>query len=411
MTRASGRRDTTALAAASLLSGVLAYVVFAVATRALGPGGAAPVSVLWTWWSLSAAAITFPLQHWLTRTVTAYGGFRAARPALLPLVVIVGAASAAAGGAAWLLRESLFHRDGAGFPLLVAALTVGSAVMGVVRGGLGAREQFGALAVTMLAENGARCAGVLALWAAGVDDPVAYGSVIAAAHLAGLCWPAALTFPATGRSLEGGRRSALALLSGASSGQLLAQVVLTGGPVVLALLGGLPAEVTALFVGLAVYRAPYIVAMGVVPQLTGRVTVLVVEGKVRELARFRQLLAAATALLALGAVGVGLWVGPPLVRWVFGSEVDLPASTSALLAVGSVFAVANLVGSILVIAHDRPRASAVSWLSGLACATVVLVTGLDALDRIAVAFLIAEAVAFGVLLVSARRPAAGPSSP
>ena len=93
------------------------------------------------------------------------------------------------------------------------------------------------------------------------------------------------------------------------------------------------------------------------------------------------------------------------IEW-FGHKLNLAEG-----AVGSVLAVANLIGSILVIAHDRSRVSAMSWLLGLACATVVLVTGLEALDRIAVGFLIAEAVAFGVLLLSARRPATGPSSP
>ncbi|MEJ7689963.1 MAG: hypothetical protein WKF76_05750 [Nocardioidaceae bacterium] len=65
-------RDTTALAAGSVATGLLAYVFFATATRALGPVAAAPVTVLWTYWSLAAAAFTFPVQHWIARTATAY---------------------------------------------------------------------------------------------------------------------------------------------------------------------------------------------------------------------------------------------------------------------------------------------------------------------------------------------------
>ena len=55
-------RDTSALAVGSVVSGLLAYVFFAMVTRALGPEPAAPVSVLWAWWSFAGAALTFPLQ-------------------------------------------------------------------------------------------------------------------------------------------------------------------------------------------------------------------------------------------------------------------------------------------------------------------------------------------------------------
>ena len=53
---------------------------------------------------------------------------------------------------------------------------------------------------------------------------------------------------------------------------MIGQAVLTGGPVVLALAGGSARDITALFAGLALFRAPYIVALGLVSQLTGRFT-------------------------------------------------------------------------------------------------------------------------------------------
>lgn len=401
-------RDTSTLAGASLVSGLLAYVVFAATTRALGPADAAPVSVLWSYWSLAAAAISFPLQHWLTKTVAAHGGFLAARPVLPRLMAIAAAATVATGLTSWLLRDALFGRNDALFPLLVAALTLGSALMGVVRGGLGARQRFGDLALTMLAENGTRCAGVLALALTGIDDPVAYGAAIAAGHLTGLLWPAALKFPATGQPSE--TNSALSHLTGASSGQLLAQVVLTSGPVVLALHGGTPTEVTALFVGLAIYRAPYIVAMGVVSQLTGRLTTLVVEGRLADLRRFRVALLTGTLTVGAVAIVVGLWAGPPLVRLVFGDDVVLDPATSAVLAVGSVFAVSNLVASILVIAADRTRLTTLAWVAGVTVAAGVLLVDLDALHRIALGFMLAEAGAFVVLVGAGRHAGRSPAA-
>ena len=68
---AASRRAPVVLAAGSVVSGLLAYVLFALVTRGLGAEVAAPVSVLWTLWTFAAAALTFPLQHWITRSVVA----------------------------------------------------------------------------------------------------------------------------------------------------------------------------------------------------------------------------------------------------------------------------------------------------------------------------------------------------
>lgn len=402
----SARRDTTTLAVASLASGGLAYLVFAMTTRALGAEHAAPVSVLWTYWGLAGAAITFPIQHWVTRDVAAHDGFNGVRAMLPVLAGVVGAAAVATAGGSWLLRDTLFGRDGVTFPLLVAAVTLGSALMGVLRGGLGARRQFRSLGATLLAENGLRCAGVLVLMVLGVTDPGAYGIAIAAGHLAALGWPSALRLPRTGTTGAG----ALGLLLGTAGGQLLAQLALTGGPVVLALIGGAPVEVTALFVGLAVYRAPYLVALGVVPRLTGRLTTLVVGGRTTALHRFQVLLAGGTVLAAAAAVPFGLWVGPPLLRLVFGDDVVLDRGVSAMLASGSVLAVANLVATVLCVAGARSRTSTAAWLTGVALATPVLLTDLAADARIAAGFLVVEAVAFVVLLLSVRTTTGSPES-
>ncbi len=393
------RRDAGWLAASSAIGGVLAYVFFAGATRALGPDDAAPVSVLWTWWGLTAAAITFPLQHWITRDVAARGGFAGVR-ALVPVLSLLTLGVALAGGAVtWLLGESLFGSRSPAFPVLVVLVTLGSALMGVLRGALSSHRRFRALGSTLLAENGVRCGCVLVLTLAGVEEPAAYGAAIVVGHLSALLWTSALVLPRTG---EAPTRSGLGLLLGAAGGQLLAQLVLTGGPVVLALLGGAPAEVTALFVGLAIYRAPYIVAVGVVPQATGVLTTLVLERREAPLRRVRQGLVAVTVVATAAAVPVGWWVGPPLIRLVFGGDVVLDRSVSAMLAAGSVLAVANLVAAVLSIVHARSHASTVAWSAGVVLAAPLLFTGLGEDVRIGAWFVTVEAVAFAVLLLSVR---------
>lgn len=398
----AGGRSTTALATGSLVTGVLAYVFFAVTTRALGPETAAPVSVLWTYWSFSGAALTFPLQHWIARSVAAHGTSGPVRAALPRVLGIVAVGAVAVGLASWVLRESLFHRQDAWFPSLVALVTVSSAYLGLVRGGLTAARRFVALALALVSENAVRCAGALALMIAGVRASVGYGLCLVAGGLVGLLWPRAVHFG--GSDSPPTTESALAFLGGAAGGQLLGQVVLTGAPVLLALSGGDAADVTALFVGLALFRAPYQLALGMVSQLTGRLTTLVVHGRRAALRRVRAAVVVLTVAAAAAAGAVGALVGPALIRLVFGSEVRLAALPTSLVAVGSAVALANLVMTITVMAQGRTGAVVRAWVAGILCAAVYFTsTGVASLERTCWTFLIAEVVAFVVLLVEEAR--------
>ncbi len=303
-----GARDSGVLAVGAAINGLLAYVFFATVTRALGAEAAAPVSVLWAYWSFAAAALAFPLQHWAARSVTATGGEHAVRRSLPAVTAAVLTLGPLVGFLAWLAREPLFHRDDLWFPFLVALATVGSALTGLVRGMLQARERFGAVALALVLENLVRVVVSIGLAAGGNHQPAAYGLALVAGYVTALVWPWTLRMTLRGDDHE----SPVVLLGGASGGQLLAQVVLTGGPVLLTLAGGGAAAVTVLFAGLALFRAPYTLAIGMVAQLTARFTTLVVERRRDALHLIRTRLVAATVVLSLAAVPVGAWVGRPL---------------------------------------------------------------------------------------------------
>ena len=127
------------------MSGLLAYVFFALVTRALGAGPAAPVAVLWAWWSFAGAAITFPVQHWISHTAALDVGEAAVRRGLPRVAAAVTGASVVAGAVAWLASERLFGPRGDWFPLLVVGIGLAAGVVGLVRGTLGGRHQFVAL--------------------------------------------------------------------------------------------------------------------------------------------------------------------------------------------------------------------------------------------------------------------------
>ncbi|MFC6286189.1 lipopolysaccharide biosynthesis protein [Nocardioides sp. GCM10027113] len=401
--RARAVRETSLLGAGSVASGLLAYVFFALVTRALGAEAAAPVSVLWAWWGFAGAALTFPIQHWIARTVAVHAGDEGAvRRGAGRLAATVAAVAVVAGLVSWLLRDLLFRQDGVLFPLMVAAVAVGSALLGLVRGTLTARRRFALVGVGLAAENALRCVGAAVLLAAGVEDPAAYGACLVLGYVTAALWPGAfrLRSDAAAPPAAGG---SLGFVGGVASGQLVSQTVLTGGPVVLALAGGRAADVTALFAALALFRAPYTFSLGLVGPLTVRLSNLVAAGEWARLARARLMAVAATLGAAAVAAPVGFWLGPPLMALVFGSDVRLDGTLTLLVAVGSAAALGNLVVTVALIARGSTAVLLRAWLGAVAVgAALFAVWGVDATERTCWTFLVVEVTAF-VLLVLADR--------
>ncbi|MGH3362756.1 MAG: lipopolysaccharide biosynthesis protein [Nocardioides sp.] len=388
-------RTSSALGVGSLVSGLLAYVFFALVTRALGATDAAPVAVLWAWWGFAGAGLTFPLQHWITRSVAVHGGEGAVRRAMPAVAGMVLGLAVVVTLVSWFARDVLFREDGLTFPLLAGAVTLGSGLMGIDRGMLTARRRFTAVGAGLIAENAVRCLAAGVLITTGNDSPAAYGACLVAGYVAAAFWPSALRVADSGVTLTTDRP--LAFLSGASAGQMLSQGVLTGGPVLLAAASGAPAEVTALFAALALFRAPYTLALGLVSQLTERLTRLVVTEDRAALRRFNLgVLGATIAAVALAWV-IGTTVGPPLMELVFGHGVRLSDGLTAVVAVGSAFALANLVLTVSVMAHAWPHAVVAAWLGALVPGGVLFLMGDlggSALEATCAAFVATEAVAF-----------------
>jgi O-antigen/teichoic acid export membrane protein len=403
--------QSAGLAAGSVVSGLLAYVFFALVTRALGAVAAAPVSVLWGWWGFAGAALTFPLQHWISRSVTAHGGERVLRDMAGRMAAAVVGPALVAGLLAWLARDPLFGRDGLAFPLLAVAVALGSGLLGVVRGTLTARRRFGAVGGSLAVENGLRCVAALALLLADVDDPVAYGGCLIVGYLAAAVWPSSLRFGRGGTPAGAG--ATMALVRGVGLGQLFAQLALTGGPILLALAGGAPADVTALFAALALFRAPYTLAIGLVAPLTGRLTSLVVQDREQTLRRFRTAVVLTAAVVAVVAAGLGAWVGPPLMELVFGEGIRLDGTLTAVLAVGTVFAMTTLVLTLLAVARGRSRVLLRAWLLGAVPGAVLFaVSGQPLVERTCWTFLVVEATVAVWLVaedLTAGRRSAGPA--
>lgn len=388
-------RDALALAGGTIATGALAYAFVALVTRTVGAEAAAPIAVLWTYWSASAAILVFPLQHWIVRRVKAEGsedGVRASLPRVATFVVV---AAVAASLGSWGLRGVLFSRQDLVFPLAVGAVTVGSGFVGTVRGWLASRGRFVATAGAIVGENGVRVAAAVLVTL--VHPSVSlYAAALVSGPLIGLLWPGAVRGTLTGPS---GGGTGFGFLGGIAGSSLCAQLVLTSGPVVLALVGGAPARVTSLFAALALYRAPYLVALGMVTQLTGYLTQLVVAGRERLLNRLRWLLVSGSVTAAVLGGVLAHFVGAEIVALVFGETVSLPGAIHAWLAVGTVLALGNLVMTVQLVARQVATRALTAWGLGLVVASGVLFVVAVPLEAVVGAFVAAEFFALAGLVV------------
>lgn len=400
-------RATGLLALGSIGSGLLAYAFFTIGSRALGSAAAAPLAVLWSYWTFASAALTFPVQHWIARMVEA-GDVARVRRTLPRVVILVACVAILAGAISWWARRPLFGSADPWWAVFVALVTVGAAGTGVVRGSLTAQRRFAALVASLIAENAIRCVGGVVLALLTDSGATPWGWAMVAGYLVMVCQPSALRL-FRGQSVEGSR-PALAFLTSASTGQLLGQLVLTGGPVVFAAAGGAPSDVTALFAGLALGRAPFLVATGVVAQVTGVLTRLSVSGAQARLHRLLLLVVGGVVVAAAVAGLVAAAAGPATIRLIFGHTVALASGACGLIGVASVFAVGNLVVSVFAIAGNRPHVIPAAWLVGIGIAAALLALGeAGQVSTVVRAFALAEFAALVVLAGGSRLPARRPA--
>lgn len=380
---------------------MLAYVFFALATRTLGADGAAPVAQLWTYWSASAAVLTFPVQHWIIRVMHTAGGVAAVRRALPRVTALVFGLSALVALVSWLARDQLFTRDDLVFPLLAAAVTAGAFLVGVVRGRLAGAGRFVATGVAIASENALRVVLALVVVARGAGA-VGFGLALALGGLAVLAWPSAYHFGDRRPGPDPG--SPLAFLGGVAVGSLIAQLVLTGGPVVLAGIGGQAGEITGLFAALALFRGPYLLTLGLVTQVTGALVDLIAAGRHLLLLRIRRLLIAGAAAGAAAAWAFGLWAGPAVIRLVFGAQVAPPRQIIAIVAAATTVGLANLVFTVLLVARGSSGVLTTNWLVAVGvAAAVIVILPLPPLEAVTWSFLAAEVTAFALLWWSEAR--------
>ncbi len=372
--------SSLALTVGSIVNGVVAYAYVSLGTRTYGAEAFAPIAVLWTFWAIATATLTFPIQHWAIRTITAEETTATVRGSWKILSVATGLVSLVLGGVAWWFGESLFGQTGTAYPAIVVGIVIGSAYLGLVRGLLAGQTRFVAAGTLIGAENVSRfLAGFLAValgWSV-----VAFAAALMIAPIAATPWMR-LGAPSR-RSVD---LRAITFLGGLAGAVLIAQILLNAGPAVLSAIGGSAAATTAFFSALALFRAPYLVALGLTTQITGPFTKLSIERDVSKLDRVLRSIVTFTAAAAIVAYVFGRTAGPSIVSFIFGSDVVVSATHAAWISAGATMALAALILTLLLIGHGAFGEAALLWFGALLLAIVPLLGSTSPADRTVAAF-------------------------
>ena len=148
--------DGAWLLGGAAVNGLAAYAYLALGTRHYGATDFSGVSVLWSIWAVTGAAVVFPIQHEVTRRLESGRGEAPVRDIVVPLVATVLVLSLLVTAVAWALAEPLFGSDRIVNPLMAGWIVAGAGLSGLVRGALGGRRRFVATGMAIAAENLAR---------------------------------------------------------------------------------------------------------------------------------------------------------------------------------------------------------------------------------------------------------------
>lgn len=408
---------TAAIIVGSAVAGLAAYGFQILGTRALGDVGYAPVGVLWTVQFLLFSIFLHPVETWIAREVARWGRLpdrRALAAAAGWVLATLLVLSAAAG----LARDLLFPSApevAVAIPLVGCAYLVYSVARGWLAGS-GRYRSYAAVTATesvlrlLVAVGVALVAGVSAL---GLALVLPVGAAVAAVVALPLATRARSRPESAGPAGPIDDGSAGRFLLPVASANIAAQLLLAGGPILLAAVGADPASVAVSFVLLTVARAPLVFGYGgvlsrVLPPLVAMASAGDDAGLRRSAVR---VLAGAAAVACVGGAAAAA-LAAPATGVVFGADFVAPRSFAGLAVAGCLLAAGNLLLNQVLIARRLESRVVPPWWAALllAVAVVLLLPG-DPLILTGVGLALGQVVAGGGLMIALLLPAARRSAP
>ncbi|HEY6629714.1 MAG TPA: hypothetical protein VI193_12080 [Acidimicrobiia bacterium] len=382
---------TTFMVAGGLIGSVGAYVFQAYGARALGEHAFAPISLLWTLFFILATVLLVPVEQYVTREVTSG---RKAIPADLKAAGAMAAVGSALGAGYVIFTLDRFFEGSWQYVLQIVLLMVGYSLLFVAKGVLAGRRLFSGVGWVLIVETVARLvAGIVAIQLAGTAESLGWAMVLGGFSVVGMRW----WRRDTGRPQAPATRASK-FLGGYVGGTASSQVLLGAAPIAVAALGASPALVSVVFVTFTLFRAPLTLIFALQGRILPYLVGLAHDDDRSRLSRIARNVVVGGAVLAVTGGLVGWLVGPQVVGLLFG-EAFAPTQAVAMFTAAGMMAAsaAQITGQILVAEARTSRLSA-AWLGGLlAGVAALLVLGGEPDIRVAVAFLIGEAVALALM--------------
>lgn len=396
------QRSTQWVLFGSLASGIGALAFQAYGVERLGEQAFAPITVLWTLQYLASTIALYPTEAYITRTQTLTGGDPSAlRGPLRVITVWVTALAVGAAAVLFVFRDGLLA--GLADLALVGGLIIASyGAFFVIKGRMAGSNRFRSYGAATAVESVARIL-------------VAVPLLLLAPSTEALAWtmPVGVLLVAAWWLYDRGRAhmpepsidadlvpaAAGGFLAATTVANIASQMLLAGGPLVVALLDAPLEERSRYFAVITAARVPLVFAIGgLLSRLLPPLTRMARAGDDTPLRR----LALRTPLVSLGlgavAAVAGYLAGPPIVELVL--RTGRPSALFvAMTAFGVVLATGSLLLNQVLIARERERRLVLPWVAALGVAVLALVaTSGTPTFRMSVAFVTGEVVALAGLL-------------
>jgi O-antigen/teichoic acid export membrane protein len=410
------------LSAGMLVSGGLTYAFHLLVARTLGPDDFGRIAVLWAGVFLVATAVFRPLEQTTARAVAdrlargedARSVLRSVATVCVGAMALAGCAMAALWGP---ITNRLFQGDNTMSAMLVVGVLLFSLVY-VGRGVLGGVRWFRGYAASLCIDGVVRMlmAAPLVVFA---SERLAAAAVVGAGVI-GIGVPLVARAGDLRRLVRGRAaapfpiRAAVAFAAPASIISTVDQMLVNGGPLLVAAGGGRNATTSAglVFAATMIVRAPVYVFQGLGASLLANLAHLnATAGSARMRAAVARI---AAVMLGAGVVTVAMAVavGPAALRILFGPTYIADRAQLATLGAGvGLYLAASTLSQALLAANRGGRAS-VAWLASLGVFLAVYAGAGSAspLSRIGAAFLaaaVANLAALATAALVASRPPAG----
>ncbi len=396
------------MVAGGVLGAIGVYVFQLIGGRALGEVEFTPIANLWTVQFLVITIVLFPIEQLTIRRLAMRPDHPLRRD--MPLIAgVVGSTAIVVAAALFIWRDEFL--DGETVHAVQAGLLVlGYGMFAFGRGRLAGMLDFRHYGFTTGAESMTRLALAVVLVVIGTTSAGLAWAMVAA-PLVILAWQPFRHIAADDEHISvegaGGFLASYVVANGASN------IILAAGPLVVDALGASNAVVNQYFFALILLRAPFTFAYALIARVLAPMARLVSEGRSSELSRFVGLIVVAgVGISAVGGV-VGNAIGPWVVALLFGDEFRPQALVAALIVAGVGAAFASLILTQILVARGHTGRLAMAWVTALvAAATAIAVVGGEPDVRVALGFIVGQAVALiGLAIAALERSPASTATP